>query len=367
MSRWMHIFIAVIFGSTTPVQSNAGETPVSSHRILLYMTSPSGSGEVDDDPALTATDLSKQIGDLGVAVKVTKATTDSDPISQIGAVRSNPENEGAVGGFSLVKTDTGMRFHLVLFDAESEWSVVRRLDALDTETLIETLGVIIRTSLTVFMTDLDHRVESPPEPPPPPSGSPPPAPPEKAKGRPVSPFYRFALGAAYDVCLNASEIPPIHGVGFDAVVYAHRRVRLYAGYVVSFPQRIAQADTVLRSVHHPAEVGALVDTAWKRFHLLGGIGFGVNYITHEYNKDIEGRQTLDQQGYLQLSVVPILALEVMTVDQLGVTFAARADVLLRRPRYLSSRDDGIGVIADPWPVTLSIALGLTWHFFKVKP
>jgi hypothetical protein len=341
----------------------------SSPKHLLLMLVPSDSDAEFLWSSIVAEDISSRIEELGVAVQLTRVEEGaSDPASRTNVARTARETAGAIGCFWMEKSAEGTRLHLVLFGPKTEWTVVRRLDDVAARTLIETMVVIIRASLSVFMMDLDKREEN--EKPPPPQPTPAPAarpentaPPGALRG---VEFFRAKIGVGYDLSLFATELPPTHGIVFEAAFSVNRLVSLYGGYVVSFPLSYQDDDLSLRSAHHPARIGVSLRTTWWRFDFSGGMALGIDYTTHEQHAARAGISTVEQRGFLQLSVAPAVKFEFWIIDQLGLFVAAGADVLLTRPRYLFERNGTTEVIADPWPAAPRLSLGISWRLWKVK-
>lgn len=362
MSRLRHCFFAALFAGVLVIpEGGFGDTASPEARILLMLSQSDDAASVG-----LAADLSKRIEDIGVAVRLTKIEgQDSDPLARMNAAGSSPENKGAIGCFTLVQSTTGTSFHLVLFDSKSEWSVVRRLEEPDTETLIETLAVIIRTALTVFMADLNTPKETIEKQPP---AAPTPKPPERpltATPPPRISRYRLGLGAGYDFSFVAGELTPIHGILLWAAFPLNRFVGVYGSYVISFPSRHENENTSFRVSYHPVRLGVFLRTTWSRFNLVGKAALCINYVSHEIEFSGNDTASLEKSGYLQLSAVPVIETEVSIIDPLRLFFAVGADILLRRPRYLYKREGEIDVIADPWPVTPRVSVGVSWRLFKV--
>ena len=348
----------VIWELSLPTGAHGSPEPEPEHLLLMLIAE----GEDVDSSSLIAMELSKRIGDMDVSVKVAQVgdlTSDSSALTE--AARAAPQGDSAIGCFTLVESKTGTSLRLVLFDQKTEWSVVRRLDALDTETLVETVAVIIRTSLTVFMTEVEKSPErteaqSPPAPKPTVDERSDVDPPQRSR-----PFHRFAMEAGYDVSVIDESFSPIHGVLLGGAVFPRHWVSLFARYVVSFPQIHRKNGSRLSAVHHPAELGMMVRTGWTRFNLVGGIAFGINYITHEYRT-----VAVDRQAYLQLFVAPTIALEFSPIDRLGVFLGAGVRMLLRRPRYISDDGGDTYVLAEPWFAAPAISVGVSWRLFEVS-
>ncbi len=361
----LRYYFSALIGAALALPSQVRAEPPASPRRPLLMLFTSDAGTPLSDPSRLAADLSERIEDLGVFVRpVSIEGNVSDPAPHLAAARQAPDTRDAVGYFTLIQSSAGLRFHLVLFDPKTEWSIERSLDAPDTETLVETLAVIIRTSLSAVRTAPDYREAATLQPPP---SAPLPPTPSRDVASAAAPFYRASLSAGYSFSMVAKELSPLHGVPIIATVSIHHRVGLFGGYTVSFPVTYRDAQTELSSVHHPVQLGVSIRAERSRFRFTGRVAFDVNYIHHEYSRTDNEHTTVEQSGFLQLSAALGTTLEISILQQLGIYVAADADILLRRPRYLSAAEDTVDKIADPWPVMPSISLGVSWHFFRVTP
>ncbi|MBI5548163.1 MAG: hypothetical protein HY901_30145 [Deltaproteobacteria bacterium] len=222
---------------------------------------------------------------------------------------------------------------------------------------LESVGLIVRSSIQALLAGQSIGFEA--APPPKQPGPAPPVEPPVAPPAPPPRGFRLGMSVGYTPAIIGDDAPVLHGL--DTALFAGWGEHLYAvgGYRVIPPFLERAGPYALAFVsRHPVSLGVGGRVQWWRFQLGGEASATLDVVEIEM-KDVGPWLSLAPprtQYVWGMAATVFAAFEI--VRPLSVFISGGADVPLGERRYTVHGPAGEGVVLTPWKVQPRAAVGL---------
>jgi hypothetical protein len=299
-----------------------------------------------------ASAIQDQVADLGFSIAMgwVDGFAKDVPLQNEHA-KNTIRNTGVLGALWLIETDDGLVFHLIAANESGQWSLVRQIEPDTQMATAETLGIIVRASLTAF---LDGKSE--PEFKPPTTDTR--RSPDKTDHTPT-----LSGAAGYAIVVTSDDLAPMQGLGVRVMLSLTPALQAFAGYTALFPVSMTHDLATLELTHHPADMGLKIGSMWSCVELAGALSVTINYVSSSIDPAATTLKANEDSGNIQISLAPELWLTVWVLGRLGVYASIGADILVSRPRYIIQLAEEEQLIHRPWPFAPRGFVGLTLALF----
>jgi hypothetical protein len=251
----------------------------------------------------------------------------------------------ATGAIAVIWLDLSAPQHVFLFIADSSGGrvLVRTVQTQtqDVEAQLETLSVIVRSSVEGLLAGGEIGVEQPPTAP--------------ARGEQIQ---RLGASIGYALQLFAPTEPVVH----DARIEVHTRLSswlfLLAAYRLAFPIKAESPEVSAQIWSHPIELGLFGQRRFTRWRLDVGIAAVVDIVTFDVMARDSSVDAADPAPQATFAVSPSVRIERVIGRVAAVFFSVDLDVELYNHRYVVTATDNSRVVVAPWRVRPIFELGV---------
>lgn len=292
------------------------------------------------------------------------------------------------GVLAVAWYDASQPNEILMLAARTRRLVVRRVTGASVGGRLESLAIIVRTSMLALLAGQPL----PPQPPPrrrvvprrvvprrvvprrvvprrvvprrvtPRRVTPRRLPPPRRSPPPVRPgAWRFGLGleAGYFLSVFSTDTGAVHGGELAAVFHLRAGWELLLSYRVT-QKIIGRVDKArLDTQPHPIGLGARWRRHWGRFGLGLALSFIMDYVSLSTDVDPNTYSSSADRGDLLWSVMPMVSGTVRLSRRFRVILALGAQIGLNWRRYVLDDQGTAQTLLKPWPVQPCLMIGLS--------
>jgi len=266
---------------------------------------------------------------------------DNAIVNRVDHARSVAASTGAI---AVIWLDLSAPQHVFLFIADSTGGrvLVRTVQtqSQDVEAQLETLSVIVRSSIEGLLAGGRIGVEQPPAAP--------------ARGDEIQ---RLDASIGYALQLFAPTEPVVHGARIEVHARLSRWFFLLAAYRLELPVKAQSPEISADIWSHPIELGLFVQRRFTRWRLDVGACAVVDIVTFNVaarDPEVDAR---DPAARATAAISPFVRIGRVISRVAAVFFSVGFDIELYNHRYVVTTTDNSRVVVAPWRVRPIFELG----------
>jgi hypothetical protein len=342
MSRWSSrtraIFSAAIClaASGAPVAVRA-EEPVRTVVVIAQR---------DADPiterALDA--IGAGLTDLPIALAAERVDGWDDAIAN--RVARAREVASRTHAIAVVWLDLSAPQHVFLFisDPAGGRILVRNVsdETQDIENQLETLSLIVRSSVKGLLAGGEIGVQLPPPPPP---------------KQPEPDHERLGVSLGYALQLYAPTDPVVHGARIELNAALARWLYVFAAYRLDIPVKSDSHGLDVELWLHPLELGLFGRMRFAKWSLDAGLFAVVDIVTFDVASSSASVEATAPDPEATFGISPFLRIARRLSSSVALYFSVGMDVVAYNNRYVVESTGGASAVVTPWRLRPMFELG----------
>jgi len=281
--------------------------------------------------------------DLPIAFRTERIAGWDDAIAN--RVESAREIAARTHAIAAIWLDLSAPQHVFLFISDSTGGriLVRnvRAETQDVEAQLETLSLIVRSSVKGLIAGGEIGVKAPPS--------------EIAEAEPAS--VRLGLSLGYALQLFAPTEPMMHGARIELHVGLLRWLFVFAAYRLNLPVETASREIDVHLHTHPMELGLFGRASFSKWALDLGLSGVIDVVTFDVSSRLANVGAVEPKREVTAGVCPTLRVSRSLRSVVAVYFSVGVDIEALNHRYVVIANGDSKAVVAPWRFRPMFELG----------